>query len=62
MEGLGTEAPEVPDHVRVLQVSLWVSLLAMDEGWKLNGSGRRERENQSPKPKFIRIIIVSSVL
>lgn len=44
MEGLGAKAPEVPDHVGVLQVSLWVSLLAMDEGWKLNGSREREKE------------------
>lgn len=44
MEGLGAETPEVPDHVGVLQVSLWVSLLAMDEGWKLNGSRGREKE------------------
>ena len=36
MQRLGTKAPEVPDHVWVLQVRLRVSLLAVDEGWKLN--------------------------
>jgi hypothetical protein len=45
MERLGTKTPEVPDHVRILQVSLWVSLLAMDKGWKLNG-GRGERKQK----------------
>lgn len=36
MQTLWTQAPKVPHHVRVLQVSLRISLLRVDEGWKLN--------------------------
>lgn len=36
MQRLWTQAPKVPHHVRVLQVSLRISLLRVDEGWKLN--------------------------
>lgn len=35
MQRLWTQTPEVPHHVGVLQVSLRISLLGMDEGWKL---------------------------
>ena len=36
MESLWGERPEVPGHVGVLNSSLWVSLLAMDEVWELH--------------------------
>lgn len=35
MQRLRAKTPEVPDHVWILQMSLRVPLLAMDEGWKL---------------------------
>lgn len=43
MQRLGQQAPEVPDHVWVLQVRLRVSLLAVDEGRELNGKREREK-------------------
>lgn len=35
MQRLRAKTPEVPHHVWILQMSLRVPLLAMDEGWKL---------------------------
>lgn len=35
METLRPQTPEVPHHVRVLQVGLRITLLRMDEGWEL---------------------------
>jgi len=35
MQRLRAKTPEVPHHVWVLQMSLRVPLLTMDEGWKL---------------------------
>lgn len=50
MQRLGTQAPEIPDHVRILQVCLRVSLLAVDKGWKLNG--KRERGKKKVYRKY----------
>ena len=55
MQRLRTQAPEVPDHVRILQVRLRVSLLAVDKGWKLNG----KREGKNPKIKFTGLMVSS---
>lgn len=52
MQRLGAQAPEVPDHVGILQVCLRVSLLTMDKGWKLN-----RKKEKSPKTKFIGIMV-----
>lgn len=46
MQRLGAQAPEVPDHVWVLQVRLRVSLLAVDEGRELNGKRERGKKTQ----------------
>ena len=55
MQRLRTQAPEVPDHVRILQVRLRVSLLAVDKGRKLNG----KREGKNPKIKFTGLMVSS---
>lgn len=36
MQTLWPQAPEVPHHVRVFHVGLGVTLLRVDEGWKLH--------------------------
>lgn len=40
MQTLWPQAPEVPHHVRVFHVGLGVTLLRVDEGWKLH-SGQK---------------------
>lgn len=42
MQRLRTQTPEIPDHIRILQVRLRVSLLAVDKGRKLNGKKKRK--------------------
>lgn len=51
MQRLRAKTPEVPHHVWILQMSLRVPLLAMNEGRKLIGpeGGRKEKEE---KKKF----------
>jgi hypothetical protein len=39
---LGTERDEVPEHIGILQVRLWVSLLRVDEAWEENGIANEE--------------------
>ena len=50
--GLWAERNEVPKHVRILQMGLWVPLLGVDEVGKLqengNGSGDTERSQLLP--------------
>ena len=52
MQRLRAQAPEVPDHVRILQVRLRVSLLTVDKGRKLNRKG-----DKNPKIKFIGVMV-----
>lgn len=47
MQRLRAKTPEVPHHVWILQVSLRVPLLAMDEGWKLICPERRKGKKRS---------------
>lgn len=45
MQTLRPQAPEVPHHVRVLHVGLWVPLLGMDEGRELHGEKVKGQPN-----------------
>ena len=46
MQRFRPEAPEVPDHVRVLHVGLWVALLGVDERRELHTHRESERERE----------------
>ena len=49
MQRFRPEAPEVPDHVRVLHVGLRVTLLGVDERRELHT--QRERESESERER-----------
>lgn len=51
MQRLRPKAPEVPHHVWILQMSLRVPLLAMDEGWKLICPEVKEEKEKKKKLK-----------
>ena len=37
MQRFWTQTPEIPGHVWIREVSHWISLLAVNEVWELNG-------------------------
>lgn len=51
MQGLRPKTPEVPHHVCILQMSLRVPLLAMDEGWKLICPEAEEEKEEKKKKR-----------
>lgn len=57
MQRLGAKTPEVPHHVWILQMSLRIPLLAMDEGGKLicpEVEKEKERKKKKKKDKAVR--------
>lgn len=55
MQRLGAKTPEVPHHVWILQMSLRIPLLAMDEGGKLicpEVEKEKERKKKKKKTKL----------
>lgn len=56
MQRLGAQAPEVPDHVRILQVRLRVSLLTVDKGRKLKTE--KEKKIQKLSLEELRCLIL----
>lgn len=51
MQRLREKTPEVPHHVWILQMSLRVPLLGMDEGWKLICPDVEEEKKKKKKLK-----------
>lgn len=54
MQRLRPKTPEVPHHVCILQMSLRVPLLAMDEGWELICSDAEEEKEKKKEIKAVR--------
>lgn len=53
MQRLRAKTPEVPHHVWILQMSLRVPLLAMDEGRKLIGPEGERKEKRRRKKSSV---------
>ena len=42
MRRLGAEGNEIPEHVRILQVSYWITFLSVNERWEENRVANEE--------------------